>query len=81
MRGIRPDISSQSNIDAGYAAQLWQEYMNPLKNEGYTLLSPATATGTKWMTQFNDACNGACKVSIFLLLTVASSTLIHSPLV
>ncbi|KAI0320249.1 glycosyl hydrolase catalytic core-domain-containing protein [Amylostereum chailletii] len=59
-----PDISSQSNIDAGYAAQLWKEYMNPLKNEGYTLLSPATATGIKWMQQFENACNGGCQYDI-----------------
>jgi len=59
-----PDISSQSNMDPGYAASLWKQYMNPLKDQGYTIISPATVTGTTWMQSFLSACNGGCIIDI-----------------
>jgi len=51
-----PDISSQANMDAGTAASLWRQYLSPLKNEGITLLSPATAAGPSWLTGFVKEC-------------------------
>ena len=46
-------------------AQLWQQYINPLKDEGYYLVSPACTNdqaGLDWMTGFFQACSG-CQVS------------------
>jgi len=40
---------------------MWKTYLAPLKNEGYQLISPATATGPTWLTQFVAACNGDCE--------------------
>lgn len=56
-----PDISSQSNLSPSAGAQMWKTYLAPLHNEGYQLLSPATAAGPSWLSQFVDACNGGCE--------------------
>lgn len=47
-------------------AQLWQQYIQPLKSQGYSLISPATTSapsGKTWMTNFFAACSG-CTVSL-----------------
>ena len=59
---------------ASFAAEYWQQHMNPLKALGYTLVSPATVTGTDWMKAFFEACNGKCHVSICLILRTRSKT-------
>jgi len=54
-----PDLQSQSYMDPGYACTLWQQYMLPLRNEGYTLASPVTTSspnGINWMKSFLGAC-------------------------
>ncbi|KAF8914104.1 hypothetical protein CPB84DRAFT_1627798, partial [Gymnopilus junonius] len=59
-----PDISGQSNLDPGYAASLWQQYLEPLKSHGYTLVSPAVTSGPggkTWLQNFLGACQG-CNV-------------------
>ena len=41
--------------------ELWQQYIQPLKNEGYELISPATSSnpnGKVWMTEFFNGCWG-----------------------
>jgi hypothetical protein len=61
-----PNEPGQSNMDAGSGAQLWQQYIQPLKSQGYTLISPATSSnpnGLVWMTDFFAACQG-CTVDI-----------------
>ena len=52
-------------MDPGYACTLWQQNMLPLRNEGYTLVSPVTTSspkGINWMQSFLGACgNGAVR--------------------
>ena len=55
-----PDFSQQSNIDPNFAAQLWMQYLEPLKADGVRLGGPAVSssgTGTPWLTQFLAACS------------------------
>jgi O-glycosyl hydrolase len=54
-------------MDPAFAAQYWQQHMNPLKDKGYTLISPATVAGPAWMTAFLKACNGQCKMDALAL--------------
>jgi hypothetical protein len=56
-----PDLAGQSNIDPGYGATLWKQYLEPLKNDGYTLGSPAVtsgASGKVWLQNFLNDCSG-----------------------
>jgi hypothetical protein len=56
-----PDLSGQSNLDPGYAASLWQQYLQPLKNQGYNLVSPAVTSGPggiPWLQSFLSDCAG-----------------------
>jgi hypothetical protein len=56
-----PDLAGQSNLDPGYAASLWQQYIQPLKDQGYSLVSPAVtsgASGIPWLTSFISDCGG-----------------------
>ncbi|KJA23184.1 glycoside hydrolase family 128 protein [Hypholoma sublateritium FD-334 SS-4] len=56
-----PDLSSQSNINATYAATLWKQYINPLSNSGVRLGAPAVSsgsTGLPWLSAFLAACSG-----------------------
>jgi len=65
----RPDHAGQAALDPGYAASLWKQYMEPLKNSGYTLISPAVtsgASGIPWLKSFFGACQG-CSVSFHFL--------------
>jgi hypothetical protein len=58
-----PDIQSQSYLDPTYASTLWKEYMLPLRSSGYTLVSPATTSGSggiTWMQTFLNACGPGC---------------------
>jgi hypothetical protein len=62
-----PNEPGQSNIDAATAAGMWKTYMEPLKSQGYTLVSAATSSnpnGVTWMQDFFAACNGGCSVDI-----------------
>ncbi|KAJ7095733.1 hypothetical protein B0H15DRAFT_68614 [Mycena belliarum] len=55
-----PDFSEQSNINATYAAQLWMQYIEPLKASGIRLGGPAVSsstTGRPWLTDFMAACS------------------------
>lgn len=52
-----PDSSSQANMDPGDAAQLWMQYIQPLKAQGIRLGGPAvTASGLGWLISFFQAC-------------------------
>lgn len=59
-----PDASS-SYIDPGYACQLWQQHMLPLRAGGYQLVSPGLTSNplsVNWMKSFFDSCGGADSV-------------------
>jgi hypothetical protein len=56
-----PNQQGQSDLDPGYAAQLWKQYIQPLKDKGYALITPACTnapSGKIWMRAFMDACDG-----------------------
>jgi hypothetical protein len=58
-----PNQAGQSDMDPAYAAQLWKQYIQPLKAKGYTLVSPAPTnapSGKVWLQNFLKACNGGC---------------------
>ncbi|THV03872.1 hypothetical protein K435DRAFT_240184 [Dendrothele bispora CBS 962.96] len=55
-----PDFDQQSNIDPNFAAQLWMQYIEPLKSSGIKLGGPAVssgATGVPWLQAFFSACS------------------------
>ncbi|KAK7056933.1 hypothetical protein VNI00_002651 [Paramarasmius palmivorus] len=55
-----PDFDKQSNIDPNYAAQLWRQYMEPLKAQGVRLGGPAVSSapsGMPWLETFFAACS------------------------
>ncbi|KAF5330263.1 hypothetical protein D9758_014448 [Tetrapyrgos nigripes] len=55
-----PDFDEQSNIDANLAAQLWMQYIEPLKSTGIKLGGPAVSssgTGMPWLQSFFSACS------------------------
>lgn len=60
---IRPDLSSQANLDPETAAQTWIANGQPLRNQGYSTLAPAVAFNSSWLSSFFDACKG-CQVRI-----------------
>lgn len=59
-----PDFNQQSNIDPNIAAQLWMQYIEPLRTDipGIKIGAPAVSsggTGFPWLTTFFSAC-GNC---------------------
>ncbi|KAJ7643986.1 glycosyl hydrolase catalytic core-domain-containing protein [Roridomyces roridus] len=53
-----PDFDQQSNINASYAAQLWMQYIEPLKADGIRLGAPAiSSSGRDWLTDFMNECS------------------------
>ncbi|KAI0770791.1 glycosyl hydrolase catalytic core-domain-containing protein [Irpex lacteus] len=59
-----PDQSGQSNMTPDHAVQLWWQYMEPKKNQGYRLVSPATTNspaGLDWQKKFFELC-GSCTI-------------------
>jgi len=56
-----PNEPGQCNISPEHGAFLWKTYIDPLKNQGYRLIAPATSSapsGKKWMIDFFAACDG-----------------------
>ncbi|KAF9218288.1 hypothetical protein BS17DRAFT_721660 [Gyrodon lividus] len=59
-----PNEPSQSNMSPQDGASLWKQYIDPLKYQGYYLISPACTNdqaGLDWMAAFVDAC-GDCTI-------------------
>ncbi|OCB84466.1 hypothetical protein A7U60_g8452 [Sanghuangporus baumii] len=57
--------AGQANMDVDTAVSVWKEYLEPLVDEGYSLLSPCTSSnpnGFDWMIDFFDKCDG-CNVA------------------
>ncbi|KAF7298856.1 Glycosyl hydrolase 53-domain-containing protein [Mycena indigotica] len=55
-----PDFAEQSNMNATFAAQLWMQYIEPLKADGVRLGGPAVssgASGRPWLDEFMKACS------------------------
>jgi len=64
-----PNQSGQSNMSPQHGADLWQKYLNPLKDQGYFLVSPACTnapSGKEWIKNFLDSCDG-CHVDAIAL--------------
>lgn len=56
-----PNQDGQSKMEASDGAALWKQYIQPLKSEGYTLVSPAPTnadSGLTWLQSFIEACDG-----------------------
>ncbi|KAF8644421.1 hypothetical protein AX16_008481 [Volvariella volvacea WC 439] len=56
-----PDFADQANISPTYAAQLWRQYIEPLKAQGVRLGAPAITNapwGRPWLADFLAACTG-----------------------
>jgi len=52
-----PDIADgQANIDPVTAAQIWMANIQPLKYQGYKLITPAVAWRKDWLQTFFGAC-------------------------
>lgn len=47
-----PDIGSQANMNAYYAADVWMKEIQPWKNRGTNLISPCIAWDQNWMATF-----------------------------
>ncbi|KAJ2916493.1 hypothetical protein MD484_g3921, partial [Candolleomyces efflorescens] len=59
-----PNQEGQANIPAWRGVQLWRDYIQPLKSQGYTLGSPAPTnapSGKKWLQDFLSQCSN-CNV-------------------
>jgi hypothetical protein len=60
-----PVSTGGTNIDAGKAATLWKQEIEPLKNMGLRLGAPATqgnAAGISWLNSFMSSCDGGCTI-------------------
>jgi O-glycosyl hydrolase len=56
-----PNEKGQSNMDPRHGADLWKEYLQPLKALGYYLLTPPTSSnpnGYDWVKEFVKYCEG-----------------------
>ncbi|KAM6495734.1 Glycosyl hydrolase catalytic core domain containing protein [Amanita muscaria] len=56
-----PNQDTQSAISPQDGANMWRTYIDPLKDQGYKLISPACTnapSGIKWMQDFHAACQG-----------------------
>ncbi|KAF5388205.1 hypothetical protein D9615_000226 [Tricholomella constricta] len=56
-----PNQQGQSDMSPQRGAQLWQQFIQPLKAQGYSLISPACTnapSGKKWLQDFFAACHG-----------------------
>jgi len=58
-----PNEPLQSNMQVSHGVQLWQKYLEPLRYQGYQLISPATSSnpnGMTWVKQFKSECGSGC---------------------
>jgi hypothetical protein len=63
-----PDISSQSNLDPNYAAQLYMEQIQLWGNQGVSLGSPAIVWKLDWMhTSLNGVKNRGGRVDFICI--------------
>ncbi|KAI0829448.1 glycosyl hydrolase catalytic core-domain-containing protein [Trametes gibbosa] len=56
-----PNEQGQSNMDPSTAASLWKQHIEPKRDMGYKLCSPAMSSrpnGHQWMKDFMAACDG-----------------------
>lgn len=63
---VRPNEPGQSYMDAKHGVELWQKYIEPLRYQGYQLISPATSSdpnGMVWVKEFVKLCGDGCHVS------------------
>ncbi|KAF9447035.1 glycoside hydrolase family 128 protein [Macrolepiota fuliginosa MF-IS2] len=71
-----PDFSSESNIKASDAVQLWTQFIEPLKQEGVRLGGPAVTaapSGKQWLTEFVSGCHN-CSIDFLPLHWYGSGT-------
>lgn len=79
-----PDVKSQSNMDAGYAAKLYMEQIYPWASKGVKLGSPAIVWDLNWMASFLSALNqkgGHVDYICIHWFAISSVSLTISPLI
>lgn len=62
---LRANEPGQANMGVSRAVQLWQQYMQPLANQGVRTVGPVMSSnpnGKDWTRSFYKKCSG-CKVS------------------
>jgi len=63
-----PNEPGQSNMSPSYGAQLWKQYLEPLRYQGYDMLvGPAMSSnpnGLTWVKNWYSACNGGCNPNV-----------------
>ena len=65
-----PNIEGQSNCSPEEAAQAWKTYLEPLRDQGYRLGSPAVTSGqsgSDWFSSWLEACDGDCNFDFITL--------------
>ncbi|KAI0039545.1 glycoside hydrolase family 128 protein [Auriscalpium vulgare] len=65
-----PQQGGQSNITPQVGAQLWKQYLEPLRAQGIRLGSPAPSSapsGKTWLQDFLTACAGGCTVDFIAM--------------
>jgi len=58
-----PNESGQSAMSYQRGVTLWKQYIEPLRYQGYLLISPATSSdpkGMDWVKSFVKHCDGGC---------------------
>ena len=58
-----PEIAGQSNLSPSDAANLWKAHVEPLKELGVRLGSPAPSgspQGKQWLLNWMEVCGGGC---------------------
>ncbi len=60
-----PEISGQSNMSPSDGAALWKAHIEPLKEQGILLGSPAPSgspAGKQWLLDWMNQCQGGCNI-------------------
>lgn len=68
----RPQQAGQSNLTPAQGAELWQQYIEPLKAQGVRLGTPATSSapsGKTWVQDWLSTCGGGCTPDFVALRT------------
>ncbi|KAI0346747.1 hypothetical protein BDW22DRAFT_1350997 [Trametopsis cervina] len=71
-----PNEDSQSKMDVGTAVSVWNQHIQPKKNAGFNLVSPAptnSPTGKTWLQAFFAQCGGCTIDAVAVHIYTTSS--------
>ena len=75
-----PEIQGQADCTPEQAASTWREVLEPLKERGYRLGSPAVTSGDmgrEWLEQWYEACAGGCNPDFIALHWVSPRSVVE----